>query len=80
MMIARQKPLRSPRLLATNYAGQNFPAVGARARSKEGEMRDVGVFDRVLCDVPCRYPPLCVVLLWRYAPLCVKEYIPCACL
>ena len=27
MMIARQKSLRSPRLLATNYAGQNFPSV-----------------------------------------------------
>jgi len=58
MMIARQKPLRSPRLLATNYPGQNFPAVGARASSKEGEMRDEGAFDRVLCDVPCRYLPL----------------------
>ena len=27
MMIARQKSLRSPRLLATNYPGQDFPSL-----------------------------------------------------
>ncbi len=58
MMIARQKPLRSPRLLATNYPGQRFPAVQARSSAEAGESEtgaseSEGVFDRVLCDVPC---------------------------
>lgn len=58
MMIARQKPLRSPRLLATNYPGQRFPALKARANAEAGEgeaggSESEGVFDRVLCDVPC---------------------------
>ena len=44
MMIARQKCLSSPRLVATNYPGQCFPSVGEAG---------IGYFDAVLCDVPC---------------------------
>jgi len=60
-MIARQKVLRSGRLIATNYPGQHFPGLSSCSGAPNGhggnEATPSGVgdvlMDAVLCDVPC---------------------------
>ena len=60
-MIARQKVLRSGRLIATNYPGQHFPGLSSFSGAANGdganEATPCGVgdvlMDAVLCDVPC---------------------------
>ena len=49
LLTHQTKRMTSPCLLVTNHMGQKFPVL----RSREDASREVMLFDRILCDVPC---------------------------
>lgn len=53
MLIHQLKRMQSPCFIATNHDGQHFPS-GMRV-ARDGDELSPLRFDRVLCDVPCRY-------------------------
>jgi 16S rRNA C967 or C1407 C5-methylase (RsmB/RsmF family) len=53
MLVHQVKRISSPCVMMANYAAQLFPAI--RLREEDGTRGDPTFFDRILCDVPCRY-------------------------
>lgn len=78
MLVTQLRRLQSPAVFVTSADGQFFPVLdekNVRGTDKEG------MFDRVLCDVPCRYVQLSMSLSGmfnRIRPCCSLQHMMCS--
>lgn len=60
ILIHQLQRLQTPCLIVTNHEAQMLP--GIRIKGEGGELQSI-LFDRILCDVPCRYSKIYLLVV-----------------